>query len=72
MGSHRGRATLTIEEAAERLGVSRKHAYELAAADRLPVAVIRLGRRLVVGRAALERVLAGEPIRREGPGDDAT
>ena len=68
MRGHDKRATLTIEEAAGKLGISRKHAYELAAADRLPVPVIRLGRRLVVSRLALERVLAGERPRRDGGG----
>jgi len=43
----------------------------LAARDDLPVPVIRLGRRVVVGRTALERVLAGEAISRKGMGDDA-
>ena len=57
MHDHGARLTLTIQEAAARLGISRKHAYELAAADRLPVPTIRLGRRLVVSRLALERVL---------------
>ncbi len=33
---------------------------ELAATDRLPVPIIRLGRRLVVSRSALGRVLAVE------------
>jgi len=60
MPHHGDRSTLTVEEAARRLGISRKHAYELAAADRLPVPTIRLGRRLVVPRLALERVLAGD------------
>lgn len=52
--------TLTVEETAQHLGISRTLAYELAKTDRLPVPVIRLGRRLVVGRVALERVLAGD------------
>ena len=52
------RLTLTIEEAATVLGIDRSTAYTLAARDKLPVPVIRLGRRLVVGRAALARVLA--------------
>ncbi len=52
------RQTLTIEEVAVALGIDRSTAYELAKADRLPVPVIRLGRRLVVGKAALERVLS--------------
>jgi len=51
-------ATLTVVEVADRLGISRSTAYELAAADRLPVPVIRLGRRVVVARAALDRLLA--------------
>ncbi len=52
-------ATLTVEEAAQRLGISRTLAYELARRDELPVRVIRLGRRVVVPRLALETVLAG-------------
>ena len=58
MGSKRADAlTLTIDEAAARLGISRTLAYELAAADALPVPAFRLGRRLVVSRVALERLL---------------
>ena len=52
--------TMTVEEAARRLGIGRTLAYDLARRDRLPVPVLRLGRRLVVPRPALERVLAGE------------
>ena len=54
------RATATIDEAAALLGIGRSTAYELAQSDRLPIPVIRLGRRTVVSRAALDRVLAGE------------
>ncbi len=71
MRAHGNRSTLTIDEVATVLGISRKHAYELAAADRLPVPVIRLGRRLVVSRLALEHVLAEARPRRDGVGDDA-
>jgi len=46
------RAVLTVGEAAAVLGISRGLAYELARSGELPV--IRLGRRLVVPRAALE------------------
>ncbi len=63
--------TLTVEEAAERLGISRTLAYELAKADRLPAPVFRLGRRLVVSRLALERVLRGGVERPVVPGDEA-
>ncbi len=51
------RQTLTIAEVGQALGINRATAYQLAQRDQLPVPVIRLGRRLVVGRAALERVL---------------
>ena len=53
--------TLTVEEAAHRLGISRTLAYELARRDELPVRVIRLGRRLVVPEPALTRLLSGQP-----------
>lgn len=69
MRSYGARATLTIEEAAERLGISRMHTYELAADQ--PSVVVPLGQRQVVGRETLERGLTGERIRREGPSDDA-
>jgi predicted DNA-binding transcriptional regulator AlpA len=39
------------------LGISRPVAYELARRDELPVPVIRLGRRMVVSKRALEAVL---------------
>lgn len=52
--------TLTVEEVAQRLGISRTLAYELAATNQLPVPTFRLGRRLVVSRVALDRVLAGD------------
>ena len=54
------RRTATMDEVAAALGVDRGTVYRLAREDRLPVPVIRVGRRMVVGRAALERVLAGD------------
>ncbi|MSQ17763.1 MAG: DNA-binding protein [Dehalococcoidia bacterium] len=51
------RATLTVTEAAEVLGVGRNFAYELARVGKLPT--IRLGRKVLVPRAALEKMLAG-------------
>ncbi len=65
------RATATIGEVAVALGIARSTAYELAKADRLPVPVLRLGRRLVVPRAALDRVLTGEATPRMIAGDAA-
>jgi excisionase family DNA binding protein len=48
--------TLSVEEAAEILGISRAFAYKLVKKDELPT--VRLGRRVVVPRRALERLLA--------------
>ena len=52
-----GRLTVTIEEAAVLLGISRNLTYELAARDELPVPVIRLGRRILVPREPLLEAL---------------
>ena len=50
------RLTLTIEEAARVLGISRSTAYMLANAGRIPV--IRISeRRFIVPKVALERML---------------
>ena len=49
------RLTFTVEEAAQLLGISRGLAYEMARSGKLPV--VRLGRRLLVSRGALERML---------------
>ena len=65
------RATATLGEVAALLGIGRSTAYELAQRDALPVPVIRLGRRLVVSRAALDRVLAAEPTPRPAAADAA-
>jgi len=54
------RQTLNIEEVAARLNINRSTAYELARRDDLPVPVIRLGRRMVVSRAALDALLAAQ------------
>jgi excisionase family DNA binding protein len=49
------RLTFTVEEAAELLGVGRGTAYEAARRGELPT--VRLGRRLLVPRHALEQLL---------------
>jgi excisionase family DNA binding protein len=54
------RQTLSIEEAARLLGIGRSSAYEAARRDALPVRVLRIGRRFLVPRAPLERLLRGE------------
>ena len=46
------RLTVSVPEAAEMLGVSRAHAYALVRSDQIPS--LKLGRRVVVPRAALE------------------
>lgn len=57
------RQTLTIEEAARVLGVGRNSAY--LAAERGDIPTIRLGRRLLVPRAALDELLARPGAARE-------
>lgn len=52
--------TYRIEEAAKLLGIGRNHCYELAKQDALPVPVIRLGKRIVVAKVALDKLLASE------------
>jgi excisionase family DNA binding protein len=47
----------TIEEAAKLLKLGRNSAYEAARNRQLPT--IRIGRRLLVPKAALDRLLAG-------------
>lgn len=44
------RLTLTILEVSKRLGISRNLAYRLAEEDRLPVPVMKLGRRILIPR----------------------
>ena len=52
------KATLSIEEAAKALGIGRNQAYE--AAHRGDIPIIKIGKRLLVPRAAFERMLNGE------------
>jgi len=49
--------TYRIEEAAKLLGVSRNHCFE--AAKRGDIPSIKIGRRLLIPRAALDRMLDG-------------
>jgi len=55
------RATLTVAEAAELLGIGRTLAYELARSGAFPVPVVRLGRRLVVPVGPLATLLGLAP-----------
>jgi excisionase family DNA binding protein len=51
------RLTLTVEEAASILGISRAGAYDAVQRGEIPS--IRIGRRILVPRAALDRLLGG-------------
>ena len=52
--------TLTVDETAKCLGIGRNSAYEAIARGEIPV--IRVGKRLLVPKAALETLLAaGQP-----------
>ena len=57
--------TLSVEDAGEILGISRSSAFQAAANGQLPV--IRIGKRLLVPRCALEQML-GEPVTTERAG----
>ena len=51
------RQTLKIEEAAKVLGISRNTAYDAARTGQLPT--VKIGKRLLVPRVALARLLDG-------------
>lgn len=53
------RLTLTVEEAARALGIGRNQAY--AAVRRGEIPAIRIGKRLLVPRTALRRLLTACP-----------
>jgi excisionase family DNA binding protein len=53
------RDTLTVEEVAARLGVSRAVAYE--AVRRGELRSVRIGRRIVIPKATIERLLEPSP-----------
>jgi excisionase family DNA binding protein len=55
MEPHIEQKTVTVTEAARALGVSRNHAYEAAKRGEIPT--IRIGKRILVPVAALERML---------------
>lgn len=65
------RATLTIDEAAQALGIGRTLIYEEVrrTGQLAGVRVLRVGKRWLVPRQAFERALAGETA--TGPTDDA-
>ncbi len=56
--------TYTVTEAAALLGIGRSAAYEAARSGQLPT--IRIGKRVLVPVAALERLLAGNELQAHG------
>jgi len=64
--------TLSVSEAAELLGVSRDLVYELVAQRELPA--LRLGRRIVLPRRALEELVngAGKSEHESGAGGEVS
>lgn len=64
------RRTVTVSEAARQLGISRSFAYQSIARGDFPVPVLRIGGRVVVSRAALDRYLDGGDDQKRG-GDAA-
>ena len=55
--AHDVRTVLTIEEVASLLRIGRTGAYEAARRGELPI--VRIGRRMLVPRAALDKLLNG-------------
>ena len=59
---HQERRTISVEDAGRMLGLSRASSYQAAANGELPT--IRIGRRLLVSKAALAKLL-DEPVEPE-------
>ena len=64
MDKEAARKTVDLPEACSWLGIGRSHGYNHAGLDEFPVPVIRLGRRIMVSREALE-ALPGTGLRGE-------
>ena len=54
------RATYTVSEAGRRLGIGRNSAYEAARRKEIPT--IKVGRRILVPRTQLDRLLHGQSM----------
>lgn len=50
------RLTMTVPEAADAIGVSTRHMYELVRTGQFPA--VKLGRRVIIPRTAVDDVLA--------------
>lgn len=58
MADDSDRKTLTVEEAAKELGLGKNAAYEGVRSGQIPS--VRIGRRILVPKVALHRMLNGE------------
>jgi len=58
--------TMTLDELRRRLGISSTVAYELANQDRLPIPVIRVGRRFLFSRKAFDALMQGSSSSHSG------
>lgn len=61
------RLTMTVPEAAAALGVSPRHLYDLVRSDEFPA--VKLGRRIIIPRSAVDEVLATATTRMRHEGD---
>ena len=52
--------TYTVAQAATQLGVSPDALYDAIRAGNAPVSILRVGRRVLIVKAALDRLLAGQ------------
>jgi excisionase family DNA binding protein len=52
------RRTMTVPEVADLLGISRNSAYDAVKAGQIPA--VKIGKRLLVPKVALDRMLRGE------------
>lgn len=59
--------TLTVEEAGEQLGISRALAYEAVRRGEIPA--LRIGRRILIPKAALNRLLESAQLSPESDGE---
>ncbi len=58
--NHLEKRTYTVPEFAKLMGLGRSLVYQLVKEGRMPVPVIRLGKRIVVPRAAVDKLLCAE------------
>jgi excisionase family DNA binding protein len=56
------RGTYDVPEAADRLGVHKLSVYKAIREGTFPVPVITVGRRYVIPKAALDRLLQGDDV----------